>query len=435
MLDRKLCETWHPWMNRATEEFLGKVVLVEGKDHYLTDSRGKTYLDAASGVWNVSMGYSDPAIRRAISEQLNSLPVASSVGYSNKPEIELSGLLGEISGFLYSHVFYASGGSEAVETALKMARQYFWDAESTDKCVFVSLAGSYHGSTYGALSITGLREDKGAFGPVVPECYLVEGPDCDSCVNVQGECCGACINRVADAIDTIESTSNKKVAGFIFEPIMGAFGVFPLPDPYLRAVATMCRVRDILLIADEIATGIGRTGAWFAALEAGCAPDIICIGKGLTGGYFPMSAVLCKEAVYTNVNRNFFDHGFTASGHPLGCAAALATIHQIRHNGILNYVSIIGEYLGDGLRSLQTDWPDKIRAVTGKGLMWGVSLSPSRQNVNFRSSERLTYLCRIVGLIVFPNTDESIALFPSFTFTETTVDELISKLRRAISLF
>jgi adenosylmethionine-8-amino-7-oxononanoate aminotransferase len=310
-------------------ERLPLVPVARGAGCWLYDADGRRYLDAISSWWVNLFGHCHPRINAALADQLGRLEHVLLAGFSHEPVVELSERLARAAGGALGHCFYASDGASAVEIALKMSFHYWRNCGKHAKTRFVSLEGSYHGETLGALAVTDVRLFKDVYAPLVMSSSQVASPDWRSAE--KGESARDYAVRCAAALERHLERHHAETAALILEPLVqGASGMAMYDAEYLRQARTLCERYRVHLIADEIMTGFGRTGSFFAIEQAGITPDFLCLSKGITGGYLPLSVVLTRDAIY----REFYDdeltrgflHSHSYTGNPLACRAALATL-------------------------------------------------------------------------------------------------------------
>ncbi len=310
-------------------EWLPLVPVARGEGCWLYDFDGRRYLDAISSWWVNLFGHCNPRINSALRAQLDRLEHVLLSGFSHEPVVELSERLAGATGGALGHCFYASDGASAVEIALKMSFHCWRNRGQAEKKRFLSLAGSYHGETLGALAVTDVRLFKDTYAPLLMESHQVPSPD--SRLAEPGETQRDYALRCAQALEQHLARHHGETAALIVEPLVqGATGMAMYDAEYLREARLLCDRYDVHLIADEIMTGFGRTGTFFAYEQAGIQPDFLCLSKGITGGYLPLSVVLARPSVYQafydeEVSRGFL-HSHSYTGNPLACRAALATL-------------------------------------------------------------------------------------------------------------
>ncbi len=326
---------WHPMAHPGNMRSHPPRVIMKGEGVTITDLEGRTVLDAVGGLWNVNLGYSSEPVKKAIADQLALLPYYSGFkGTSTGPAIELSHALCrffEPEGM--ARVFFTSGGSDSVETALRLARQYWKVRGQHDRTKFISLKRGYHGTHFGGASVNGNATFRRNYEPLLPGCYHIPTPHVYR--NPFGETdarrlAGLC---AAALEDEIVFQGPDTVAAFIMEPVLGAAGVVSPHESFMPLVREICDRHEVLLIADEVITGFGRTGAWSGSRLWNVRPDLMCLAKAITSGYFPLGAALVggKVAAAMESNQDSFGsigHGYTYSGHPVGCAAGIAALEE-----------------------------------------------------------------------------------------------------------
>lgn len=425
---------WNPYtqMDRFISYLgVGPSVLTHGEGHYIYNEREQRYINASSCTWNFSLGYGREEIIDAAERQMHEMPFSSCWSMAHPKAIELAAKLVEITSGNFSHVYLGSNGSEAVETALKMARQYHRQSgndKDHNRFKFVSLRGSYHGYSYGAATLSGSEDYDSKFGPMLPGCVQIDPPYCYRCPygkNGYPQCGLSCAHALEE---TILNEGPDSVAAFIVEPVMGEFGVVEPPADYFRIIGETCKKYGLLLIADEVTTGFGRTGKLFASGGWNPQPDILCLGKAISGGYLPLSATLTTEAVYKRFlgNNNWFKHGSTHSGHPVCAAVALAAIDIILKENLSENAARVGKYLKSRLSTLAETHPI-IGEVRGPGLMLAVDLTKNRETKEcFSESEIYDLLLDAVsrGLLVFDN-QYGLSIFPPLNSDEALADEIV----------
>jgi adenosylmethionine-8-amino-7-oxononanoate aminotransferase len=338
MVERSRAAVWHPCTQMKQHERFPLVPVARAEGAWLYDFDGRRYLDAVSSWWVNLFGHCHPAINAAIRAQLDSLEHVMLAGFTHAPAVELAERLARIAPGRLGHTFFASDGASATEIALKMAFHYWTNRGARGKTRFVSLQGGYHGETAGALGVTDVAVFRDAYAPLLRESLVAPFPARSADDHRFGGIKGAVI--AADALDKLFAAHAGEIAAFIVEPLVqGASGMrFHHPE-YLRRARELCTRHGVLLIADEIMTGFGRTGTLFACEQAGVAPDLLCLSKSITGGYLPLSCVLCSDEVYDafyddDVARGFL-HSHSYSGNALACRAACAVLDLIEGGNVI----------------------------------------------------------------------------------------------------
>lgn len=336
LLRRSMAAVWHPCTQMKRHESFPLIPISRGDGAWLYDYDGQRYLDAVSSWWVNLFGHNEPRIKAAISRQMDSLEHVMLAGFTHEPVVRLSEKLAQLSGL--GHAFYGSDGASATEIALKMSAHYWRNHGQAEKNRFVYLENSYHGETLGALSVTDVPVFRDAYAPLVRDNFCVMNPDWRQAE--YSESAQDVAERAAQALEVLLMEKHAQVAALILEPLVqGAAGMAMYDAHYLRRARALCDKFRVHLIADEIAVGFGRTGTMFAYEQAGIRPDMLCLSKGITGGYLPLAAVLCQDdiyrAFYHDETARGFLHSHSYTGNPLACAAALATLAIFEDDQIL----------------------------------------------------------------------------------------------------
>ena len=417
---------WHPFTQMREWEREEPLIIERGKGSYLIDAEGRRYLDGTSSIWVNLHGHRHPALDRALKQQLDKIAHSTLLGLSNPPAIELSRALIRIAPKGLARVFYSDNGSTAVEVALKMAVQYWRQRhpEAGPKNTFLHLKLAYHGDTIGAVSVGNIELFHSKFKPLLFPTVEAEPPYCYRCpLNLAYPSCAmACL----DPIERILKTRHRELAGFIIEPLMqAAAGMIPQPAGYLTRIRELATKYKVLLIADEVATGFGRTGKMFACQHERITPDMLAVSKGLTGGYMPLAATLTTEEIYraflgTYEEFKTFFHGHSYTGNPLGCAVALANLELIRRGKTLARLSPKISAMARGLESLM-ELPH-VGDIRQRGLMVGIELVRDKHTkepypLGARVGHRVAAAARTKGLIIRPIGNVLVLLPPLSTST------------------
>ena len=362
LLARSLAAVWHPCTQMKTHETLPLVPIVRGEGAWLIDAQGRRLMDGISSWWVNLFGHCNPRINAALRAQLETLEHAMLAGFTHAPVVELSERLSALPGHRLGHAFYASDGASATEIALKMSVHYWRNAGQPGKTRFLSLAGSYHGETVGALAVTDVPVFRDAYAPLVRAGDTVPCPDTRRVR--EGETPAELAHHAADLLEAHLEAHHEGIAALIVEPLVqGAAGMVMYDAEYLRRARALCQRYRVHLIADEIAVGCGRSGTFFAWEQvAGPAegpdtevgwPDFLCLSKGISGGYLPLSLVLTRDEIY----RAFYDdrstraflHSHSYTGNPLACRAALATLDIFAEDGVIEANRSRARLLGEAL--------------------------------------------------------------------------------------
>lgn len=337
--NRDLAVLWHPCTQMKDHERLPLIPIRRGEGVWLEDFDGKRYIDAISSWWVNLFGHANPRINAALREQLDMLEHVLLGGFSHEPVIRLSERLVALSPPGLNRCFYADNGSSAVEVALKMSYHYWRNQGRTGKTRFITLSNSYHGETLGALAVGDVALYKETYAPLLMETIRVSSPDCFH--RESGESCADYSRRMFAHMERILEQHAGEVCAVIVEPLVQCAGHMRMYDPlYLTLLRAACDRHDVHLIADEVAVGFGRTGTMFACEQANITPDFMCLSKGLTGGYLPLSVVLTTDHIYAAFYDDYekltaFLHSHSYTGNPLACRAALATLDIFEQDKVL----------------------------------------------------------------------------------------------------
>jgi adenosylmethionine-8-amino-7-oxononanoate aminotransferase len=423
---------WHPFTQMADYLCDEPLIVERGEGSYLIDTDGRRYLDGVSSLWVTVHGHRKAAIDAAIVDQLGRIAHSTLLGISNVPAVELARRLVAIAPPGLTKVFYAENGASAVEIALKMAFQYWQLRGQPRRTRLVGLTNAYHGDTLGAVSVGGIDVFHARFGPLLFPALHAPSPYCFRCPldRTHPGCRIAC----ADELDALLAAHAGEVAAVIVEPLVqGAAGMLTHPAGYLRRLRALCDARDVLLIADEVATGFGRTGRMFACEHEEVSPDFLVVGKGITGGYLPLSAVLTTDTVYNAYLGEFSEmkhlfHGHTYTGNPLCCAAALANLDLFEQEGTLAALQPLIARLAAGLERFRT--LPHVGEVRQRGFMVGIELVADRATnapypVEARIGGRVIAAARGRGAVLRPLGDV-IVLMPPLGITAAELDELLA---------
>ena len=415
------------------------LILVEGDGTRVTDDEGKTYLDGLAGVFSVSLGHRNRVVIDAVAKQLGRLAFASPIMATNDRALELASELMRLAGGRVSVVKQFGGGSEATEAAMKMARQYHHQSGSPNRYKTIGLYRGYHGATMGALAATGVGRLRVPYEPMSFGYLHAHPPIRRSCRFCTGrsECTLACAEQIRDVI---ELEGPETVSAIILEPLMHAAEVHVPPKGYLETLRRICDETGVLLIFDEIVTGFGRLGAWFAADRFGVWPDLLCVGKGMSGGYAPLSAVLLTERVAgafwgePSENRQF-QAGHTYAGNPVSAAAGLAVIHYIEENAVLENVEVVGAHMRERLESFREGFPI-VGDVRGAGLLYAVEFEADpASGIQIDASVPVGTAVQQAALrhgLLLRGTPPAVTLAPPLTTTADEADEMADILEAAI---
>lgn len=419
---------------------------VAGEGPYVIDANGKRYLDACSGAAVSSLGYNHPRIIEAAQQQIAQLSYVHCSFFTSDAAEMLADLLVEQAPAGLDRVYYVSGGSEAVEAALKMARQYFVEAGETQRKWFISRRQSYHGNTLGALSVGGNQWRRDPFEPLLTESHHV-APCYAYRHRQEGETVEEYGQRTANELEhKLLELGPENVIAFIAEPVVGATaGAVPAVPGYFRRVREICDRYGILLILDEVMCGMGRTGTLFACEQEGISPDIVTIAKGLGAGYQPIGSVLASAEVHDRIRdgSGYFHHGHTYMAHTAAAAAALAVQQTVIEEDLLQQVRLRGQQLRERLYQRFADHPH-VGDIRGRGLFLGLELVADRSDKSpFPGNSRLDamikqhamqngLMCYPMGGTIDGKSGHHVLLAPPFIVNESQLDEITEKLGNAI---
>ncbi|MDI3534458.1 MAG: adenosylmethionine---8-amino-7-oxononanoate aminotransferase [Thermosediminibacterales bacterium] len=352
---------WHPCSQMKDYEDFPPIVIERGEGAYLYDINGKAYLDAISSWWVNLFGHSNERINRAIQRQVKNLEHVIFANFSHRPAIELAERIVQITPEGLNKVFFADNGSSAVEVALKLSFQYHQQTGNPSKTRFVAISDAYHGETLGALSVGDIDLYSKIYKPLLIKTYKVQGPDCYRCK--YGRCRQDCGAECFEHMERLVSQNHREICGVIIEPLVqGAAGMKIYPPVYLRKLRDLCTQYNIHLIADEIAVGFGRTGKMFACEHAGISPDIMCLSKGLTAGYMPLSLTLVTDEIYRAFYCDYtelkaFMHSHSYTGNPIACAVACESLNIFEEDKVLEKNIQKSRLIGELATELAKDHP------------------------------------------------------------------------------
>jgi adenosylmethionine---8-amino-7-oxononanoate aminotransferase len=404
---------WHPFTQQRGWENEEPLIVESADGTDLIDIHGRRYIDGVSSLWCNVHGHRHPRIDAAVREQLDSVAHSTMLGLSHRPAIELAARLVEIAPPGLSRVFYSDSGSTATEIALKMAFQY-WRQRGEERPRFVALRMAYHGDTIGSVSVGGIDLFHSLYRPLLFDTLKAEPGDLDD-------------------MDRLLSDHAGEVSAVIMEPLVqGAAGMLMHPEGYLRGVRELCDRHGVLLILDEVATGFGRTGRMFACEHEDVVPDLLCVAKGITGGYLPLAATLTTERVYEGFLGEFeefktFFHGHTYTGNPLACAAAMATLDVFEEERTLERLGPKMELLADLLEPVAA--MEAVADVRRCGFMVGIELREFP--LHARMGHRVTMEARSRGAFVRPLGDV-VVLMPPLAMSPADLTRLVAITAEAI---
>ncbi len=430
----------HPWTDFSTFKEEGSLIMAESEGAYVIDSEGNRYIDGIGGLWCVNIGYANEEMAQAIAEQVRRITYYSTFGHlTTPPAAELAAKLAQLTPDKLNHVFYGTGGSMSNDTAIRIIHFYFNRLGKKNKKKIISRTDGYHGSTYLAMTLTGIEFDHQGFDLApdlvhhIPAPNPYRRPDGMSLEEF-------CDEKVADLENKILELGPENVACFIAEPVMGAGGVIVPPPGYHRRTREVCDRYEVLYISDEVVTGFGRLGHFFASESVfDFVPDIITCAKGISSGYVPLSATLLSEAMYDVISvpqaeGAMFTHGFTYSGHPISCAAGLKNIEIMERDDICGHVRDVGPYLEEQLASL-LEHPI-VGDVRGSHFMMCIENVADKETKALLPAEvaignRIAAHCQSRGVIVRPIAHLNV-LSPPLILTRQQIDTMVEVLHDSI---
>jgi putrescine aminotransferase len=427
LVDRDIAHLVHPQYLQNDQR--SAIIFEKGEGAILTDVRGREYIDGLSSLWNVAVGHGRKELADAAAEQMGTLAFANGyTGFSNLPAIELAERLCDLSYSNMDAVFFANSGSEANELAFKVARFYWFLQGKMEKVKIFARRQAYHGGTLATTAATGLPPFWRGFGPLDPT--FIRTP----CNHPFSSCTADC---AAAFEETIKSEGPDTIAAVIAEPVQGAGGVIPPGPDYFPKLREVCDKYDILLIADEVITGFGRTGRWFALRHFNVEPDIVTFAKAVTSAYVPLSGAIISKQIHDAIldsETDRFMHGFTNSAHPTACAVALRNLQIFDDESLVENAASLGEHLHAGLRTLLDE--DGVGDVRGLGFIGGVQLVEDKESMKPFSVElnvgpRLVAECKDRGLIS-RNLADNYLIAPPLVTTPEQVDQIVEILGESI---
>ena len=422
-------------------------VAAKGDGAYIISADGRRYLDASGGAAVSCLGHSDATVAKAIHDQVDALAYAHSGFFTSDAAERLAERLVAHAPEGIEYVYFTSGGSEAVEAALKLARQYFVEKGESQRVKFIARRQSYHGNTLGALATGGNAWRRAQFQPL-----MVEGIHIAPCYEYRGRATGETVEAygllVADELEAaLQAAGPESVIAFIAEPVVGAtMGAVPAVEGYFKRIREICDRHGVLLILDEVMCGMGRTGTLFACEQDGVAPDIVTVAKGLGAGYQPIGAALCTGEIYRTIQggTGFFQHGHTYMAHPTACAAADAVLTRLLDDGLVGRAARMGAVLRGALDHAFGQHPH-VGDIRGRGLFIGLELVADRgtkapfdpaRGVN-RALKAAGFdeglMCYPMGGTIDGQRGDHVLLAPPFIITEDQVGEIVDKLGRAMA--
>ena len=408
---------WHSFADMAVLERHGEFVVDHGEGVYVWDEGGRRYLDATAALWYCNVGYGRGEIADAVAAQIRALPSYSTFGdFSNRPAITLAERVAGLAPIPDSKVFLTSGGSDSIDTAAKMARRYWQLTGETERTLFITRERAYHGMHIAGTSLAGIEANATGYGHLVDEVVKVGWDSVD------------------DLRRAIEAAGPDRVAAFFCEPVIGAGGVFAAPDGYLEGVREVCRETGVLFVADEVFTGFGRVGSWFASTRWGLEPDLITCAKGITSGYVPMGAVVAAPWIaepFWREDAGMWRHGYTYSGHAAASAAALVNLDILEREDLPGRAIELEGELADALAPLESHaLISEVRR--GVGVLAAVQVDPNAIAEDASLPARLVAACRANGILTRALGTGGLQISPPLVMDQAQTKELVEGIGAAL---
>lgn len=426
LLSRTRAAVWHPCTQMKQLEATPPLPIARGEGPWLIDTDGRRYLDAISSWWVNLFGHCNPRINAAITDQLGKIEHVMLAGATHAPVVELSERLAHLTGL--GHAFYGSDGASATEIALKMSAHFWRNAGRAEKNGFVSLANGYHGETVGALSVTDIPLFKSIYEPLLR--HTVRVPTPDARLAEAGESAEAYALRCAATLEAHLAAHAATTAALIVEPLVqGAAGMAMYHPAYLKRARELCDQYEVHLIADEIAVGFGRTGTMFACEQAGVKPDFVCLSKGITGGYLPLSAVLTTDAVYQafygDETARGFLHSHSYTGNPLACRAALAVLDIFEHDNVIAANRVKAQAFTEILTEVAAH--PRVRHFRHLGMIWAFDAAAAKPGF----ATRFHRAALAQGVFIRP-VGATVYVMPPYVVDADAVRDLAAALRACL---
>ncbi|MFT9493379.1 adenosylmethionine--8-amino-7-oxononanoate transaminase [Anaerosolibacter sp.] len=429
---------WHPCSQMKDYESFPPIVLERGEGAYLYDIEGKSYLDAVSSWWVNLFGHSNKRINKAIANQVEKLEHAIFANFTHKPAIDLAERMARLTPQGLNKVFFADNGSSAVEVALKLSFQYHQQMGKPEKTRFVAISEAYHGETLAALSVGDIDLYNEIYKPLLLNTFKAAGPNCYRCP--YGETRETCTGNCIENMEQILSAHHEEITAVIIEPmVQGAAGMKIYPGIYLKKLRQLCDTYDIHLIADEIAVGFGRTGRMFACEHADISPDIMCLSKGLTAGYMPLSLVMMTDKIYgafydDYVNLRAFMHSHSYTGNPMGCAIACESLNIFEDEEVIEKNKITSRLIRERVTPL-LNHPNvgEFRQLGMVGALELVKDKKSKEGFDWK--QRVGYQIYQIALkhgVLLRPLGNVVYFMPPYVINENDIDLMIGTAEKAI---
>lgn len=429
-VERSLRSVWHPCTQMQHHETMPMLPIARGQGAWLFDPDGNRYLDGISSWWVNLFGHANPRINAALKDQLDTLEHAMLSGFTHAPVVELSERLAASTDHALGHCFYASDGASAIEIALKMSFHYWRNMGRPTKQGFVCLQGSYHGETLGALSVTDVALFRDAYGPLLRSAHVLPSPDARQAE--PGETAEQVARRALQAVEDLFREQSGNLAAIIIEPLVQCATGMAMYEPmYLTGLRRLCDQYQVHLIADEVAVGCGRTGTFYACEQGGIWPDFLCLSKGISGGYLPLSLVMTRDSIYqafySDDMARAFLHSHSYTGNPLVCRAALATLDIFEQDGVLAANRILATHVDAALAPLADH--ERVKHFRRRGMIWAFDVALTAGDRGF--SRRFFEHALRHGLLLRP-IGNSVYVMPPYVLDEEAIALLAQQLPKVL---
>ncbi|GAA3655551.1 adenosylmethionine--8-amino-7-oxononanoate transaminase [Asaccharospora irregularis] len=439
LVEKDLKYIWHPCSQMKDYEELPPIIVDRARGIYLYDTEGNRYADVVSSWWCNLLGHCNERVNNAVKTQIDKLEHVIFANFSHKPAITLCEKLSNVVPKGLTKFFFTDNGSSAIEAAMKMSFQYHYQTGNPQKKKFMALSDAYHGETLGALAVGGESMYSEIYKPILMDIIRIDGPDCYRCK--YGKCRESCSAECFEPVEKAFNDYGEEVCSFIIEPLVqGAAGMKIYPPVYLKKLRECCDNQNVHLIADEIAVGYGRTGKMFACDHAGISPDIMCLSKGLTGGYMPMALAITTDEVYSAFYDDYnkgkaFMHSHTYCGNPLACSAAIEVLNTMEDEKIIEKANKNSIYFNELIKQTLGDYKF-VGDIRNIGLINAIELVKNRETKeSFDSKDRIGYQiykeALKMGVVLRPLGDV-IYFNPPLTITREDIDFVVDVCDKSI---
>jgi adenosylmethionine---8-amino-7-oxononanoate aminotransferase len=438
LVRRSLNSVWHPCTQMQHHESTPLVAISRGEGTWLYGTNGERYLDAISSWWVNLFGHCNPRINASVREQLGKIEHVMLAGFTHQNVVELSERLSSMTDQVLGHTFYASDGSSAVEIALKMSFHFWKNAQLPTKREFVCLKGGYHGETIGALSVTDVPLFRSAYAELINVTHVISSPSelqSEADIKENGSLNSIQMaERAAKELQTLLDSRADYISAIILEPLVQCAGGMAMYDQhYLKKVRALCDKYGVHLIADEIAVGCGRTGTFFAFEQAGCWPDFICLSKGISGGYLPLSMVMCTNTVYSGfydsrVSKAFL-HSHSYTGNPLACSAAIATLNIFKEDQVILSNKALSAKISNALLPIKSH--PLVKHFRNTGMIWAFEVATEDPVLRESFSRRFFAEALKHELLMRP-IGQTVYLMPPYILSESEVSLIAERVQTVL---